>query len=76
MERESWDLSKNVYCLGAEVYPLDPAMLYSPQQGAPASRRQEDQLKTQEMQPPDSAVGFGLSEATWPGTESRGYNSS
>lgn len=75
MEREFWGLSKNVYSVGAEVYSLDPAMLYSLQQGAPASRRQEDQLKTQEIQPPDSAVGFGLSEATWPGPEGRGYNS-
>lgn len=59
MERESWDLSNNVYSLGAEVYPLDPAVLYSPQQGAPASRTQEDQLKIQEIQPQTQQLALG-----------------
>lgn len=44
------------------IYPLDPAMLHSLQQGAPTSRKQEDLLKTEEIWPSDSAVGFVLSE--------------
>lgn len=72
MGREAWNLSKNVYSLGAPLSSRSCSVVlcaaegsYLKKAGRPAER------KTQEVQPVDSAVGFELSEATWPGTEGR-----
>lgn len=61
--------------LELSLFFSDPAMLHSSQQGAPASRKQEDLLETEEIWPPDSAAGFVLSEVIWPGREGRGCRS-
>lgn len=65
-----WEEKPGIYLKMAMSleHPLGPAMLHSPQQGAPTSRKQEDPPWKQEVQP----VGIVLSEATWPGTEGRG----
>lgn len=58
--RGLWEEKPGIYLkmsfLGAQVYALDPAMLHSPQQGAPAARKQEDQLGTGDAAPQHLAL--------------------
>lgn len=69
MGRETWNLSKNGYVLGASSGSCNAAL--STAEGSQLKKAGRTPWK-QEVQPPDLPVGIVLSEATWPGTEGRG----